>query len=189
MLEVSNIEVYDLRQSVISCRNSMRTETPDYSDDEFEKSFERAKKLAPLDGGHNNFLCGIRVSFDLKYPNYISPELQRYHFLDIVNSQSKMHKIMHMNFDKCCNKYVNEQTINNMKSLISEYNTNQCYTNFMRVISNCPQGIELFMRCSTNYLQLRNIYKQRKSHKLKEDWGAFCNFIEKLPFANDFILC
>ena len=189
MLEVSNVKVYDLEESVIACRNSMRTELPEYTVDEFTDSLVRACKLAPLDGGHNNFLSGIRVSFDLKYPNYISPELQRYHFLDIVNSASKMHKIMKMDFDKCCNKYVNEFTIYNMKALIADYNIDQSYENFMKVISNCPQGIELFMRCSTNYLQLRNIYKQRKSHKLKEDWGAFCKFIEELPYATDFILC
>ena len=36
-----------------------------------------------------NFRKGIRVSFDIKYPNYISPELQRYGFVDIVSSSSK----------------------------------------------------------------------------------------------------
>jgi len=58
----------------------------------------------------------------------------------------------------------------------------------MRLVSNCPQGIELFMRCTTNYLCLRNIYRQRKNHKLKEDWGAFCKFIEGLPYFEEFIL-
>jgi hypothetical protein len=188
MLEVKNVEVYDLEQSVISCRNSMRIELPEYTVDEFTDSLVRACKLAPLGNGHNNFLSGIRVSFDLIYPNYISPELQRYHFFDIVCSSSKMHKIMYMDFDKCCNKYVNKQTKNNMKSLILKYNESPCYENFMKVISNCPQGIELFMRCSTNYLQLRTIYSQRKNHKLKEDWSAFCKFIEELPYANELIL-
>lgn len=38
------------------------------------------------------------------------------------------------------------------------------------------------MRVSTNYLQLKTIYKQRRNHKLKEDWGAICNMIEELPY-------
>ena len=60
----------------------------------------------------------------------------------------------------------------------------------MMVLSNCPQGIELFMRCSTNYEQLATIYRQRRHHKLKEDWQeGFCkNFIETLPFAKELIL-
>lgn len=190
MLQVNNVKVYDLRESVVACRNAMRTTLPEYTEEEFQKSLERAKKLCatPDGSGHQTFLSGIRVSFDLVYPNYISPELQRYHWLDIVTSSSKMHKLVSMDFRKCCNKYVTEVTKLHMKALIEDFNKDQSYENFMRVISNCPQGIELFMRVSTNYLQLKTIYKQRKNHKLKEDWGAFCKFIEGLPYAKEFIL-
>lgn len=81
MLEVTNIKVYDLEESVIACRNAMRISPPEYTKEEFEKSLERAIKLcqSPTNSAHCNFLSGIRVSFDIKYPNYISPELQRYH--------------------------------------------------------------------------------------------------------------
>lgn len=190
MLEVRNVKVYDLEESIIACRNAMRLEVPEYTQEEFEKSLERAKKLAatPNGAGHQTFLCGIRVSFDLIYPNYISPELQRYHWVDIVTSSSKMHRLSKMDFRKCCNKYVLPETVAIMEKLVAAYNEDQSYENFMALISNCPQGIELFMRISTNYLQLKNIYNQRKSHKLKEDWGAFCKFIEELPYANDLIV-
>ena len=67
------------------------------------------------------------------------------------------------------------------------YNANKNYDNFMRMLSSCPQGIELFMRVSTKYACLRNIGIQRKNHRLKEDWGAFCDFIEKLPYFQEFI--
>lgn len=196
MLRVANVKVYDLIESVVACRNSMRLELPEYTPEEFQASLERAKKLAPMGGGHNNFLSGIRVAFDLVYPNYISPELQRYTFLKIVNSSSKMHKLVKMDMDACFNKYVTDESKEQMKRLIDAYNTlvnarageNAIYEAFMRVLSNCPLGIELFMRCTTNYLCLRNMYKQRHSHKLKEDWGAFCEFIEKLPYAQELIL-
>lgn len=191
MVTISNVKVYDLPEAVISCRNAMRLTPPEYTDEEFAKSLERAKKLckSPSNSGHANFLTGIRVSFDIKYPNYFSPELQRYHFLDIVTSASKMHRLMMMagNPD-CYNKYVAPEIIDFMKNLVDEYNNDPSYINFMKVVSNCPLGIELFMRCSTNYMQLKNIYNQRKNHKLKEDWGEFCNFIKSLPFAKDFII-
>ena len=189
MLSVDNIKVYDLRESIIACKNAMRVSPPEYTDEEFEDALRVAKKLCktPTGSGNQTFLSGIRVSFDLTYPNYVSPELQRYHWIDIVTSSSKMHRIMRMDFDKCCNKYVNQVTIDNMKNLVAEYNNNQSYENFMKVISNCPQGIELFMRISTNYLQLKTIYNQRKHHRLAEDWGEFCKFIENLPYAEDFI--
>lgn len=186
MLTVKNVKVYDLKESVIASRNALRVDLPDYSEEEFSKSFERAKKLAnaPAGSGEQTFLSGIRVSFDIIYPNYLSPELQRYHWIDIVTSSSKMHRIMKMNLDYCFNKYVTAESKNQMRELVENYNNAPCYERFMLVISNCPQGIELFMRVSTNYLQLKTIYRQRKHHKLKEDWGAFCSFIERLPYAD-----
>jgi hypothetical protein len=94
-----------------------------------------------------------------------------------------------MNMDMCFTKYVTELSKNQMKDLICKYNESPSYENFMYVLNNCPQGIELFMRCSTNYEQLATIYKQRHNHKLKEDWGAFCEMIENLPYANELIIC
>lgn len=193
MVHIENWKVYDLEESVIACRNSMRTTPPEYTKEEFEKSLQRAIKLAktPSNFGEDNFLCGIRVAFDIKYPNYFTPELQRYHFLDIVSSSSKMHRLVQMDMDSCFNEYVTAQSKEQMKRLIQNYNEDKSYENFMRVISNCPLGVELFMRCTTNYRALKTIYKQRKHHRLKEDWQiGFCkNFIEKLPYANELLIC
>ena len=191
MVEILNWSVYDLKESVIAARNAMRLIPPEYTDEEFEASLPRAIKLAntPQGSGHSTFLCGIRVAFDIKYPAYFSPELQRYHFNDIVCSSSKMHRLVNMNMDLCFNEYVTEDSKSMMKNLIQIYNRDKSYENFMRVLSNCPLGIELFMRCTTNYLALRTIYHQRKNHKLKTDWvEGFCkNFVEKLPYASEFI--
>lgn len=190
MLEISNVRVYDLKESIIASRNAMRLTPPEYTDEEFEKSLPRAIQLANTKNGsgHQTFLSGIRVSFDLKYPNYISPELQRYHWIDIVTSSSKMHRLTKMDMDVCFNEYVTQNSINQMKQLIKQYNYDPTYERFMYVISNCPQGVELFMRVSTNYLQLKTIYHQRKTHKLKEDWGNFCKEIRTLPYAQELIV-
>lgn len=191
-MKVTNVKVYDLEESVIACRNAMRLEPPQYTKEEFEASLERAKKLCQASKGevrcHANFRTGIRVSFDIEYPNYISPEMQRYHWFDIVTSSSKMHRLMQMDFDKCYNQYVTQTTINQMKQLIKAYNDNKTEENFMTVLSNCPQGIMLFMRISTNYEQLRTIYLQRKNHKLPE-WRLFCEWISTLPYAKELIIC
>lgn len=216
MLEISNTRIYDLKECVIASRNAMRLTPPEYTDQEFEKSLPRAMQLAKCGGGsgHSNFRKGIRVSFDVKYPNYISPEMQRYGFLDIVTSSSKMHRLIQMDLDVSCNEYVTEESIKEMKRHVAVYNEinnnenittwvfrlrngvvkraenrkDALYYAFMMCISNCVQGIELFMRCSTNYEQLATIYKQRRHHKLREDWGAFCDWIQDLPYANELIL-
>lgn len=222
MLEIKNVVVYDLCESIVAAGYAMLTEYDDdqAAKDAFElqkiiidgkladgfkenKHLKRALRLVKSSKNsdikcHDNFLTGIRVSFDLKYPSYITPELQRYHWIDIVTSMSKMHRIIKMDFDKCCNKYVTEETKENMKKYIAEYNDlssdgktpsgDDLYEAFMKIISNCPHGVELVMRVSTNYKQLQTIYSQRKDHRLKEDWGAFCSFIKRLPLADQLIL-
>lgn len=62
------------------------------------------------------------------------------------------------------------------------------YELYMRILSNCPQGLMKTMRVSTNYLQLKTIYLQRRHHKLKEDWGAFCEWCLTLPNFEEFCL-
>lgn len=219
MVEIDNIKVYDLRECIIASGFAMRTEKPEYTQEEFEKSLPRAMKLAKAGGGsgHSNFRKGIRVSFDIKYPQYFTPELQRYGFLDIVTSSSKMHRLINMDLDVACTKYVTENSIKELRGHIDRYNRikndeefvgasfllrsgefivtqdkkEALYYAFMMCINNCPMGLELFMRCSTNYEQLATIYRQRKNHKLKEDWvEGFCNdFICQLPYAKQLILC
>lgn len=187
MVEISNVKVYDLEESINACRNSMRI-VPDH--DSFENDLVRAKKLCynPSNSGEINFLKGIRVSMDIKYPGYFSPELQRYHFIDIISSSSKMHRLFVLGAnEESFNKYTDTRSIQILQELINRYNANKSYENFMRMLSSCPQGIELFMRISTNYACLRNIWIQRRNHRLKEDWGAFCDAIEKLPYFHDFI--
>lgn len=193
MVTLSNVVVYDLKESVIASRNAMRVAPPQYTDEEFEASMPRAVKLVQASKAgevkcHDNFLVGIRVSFDMKYPNYFTPEFQRYHFADIVTSSSKMHRLAKMDMDACFNEYVSDESKAQMNKLLAEYNEHQSYDNYMRLLSNCPLGIELFMRISTNYKQLQTIYFQRRHHKLHEDWGAFCKMIESLPFAHQLII-
>lgn len=218
MLEISNVKVYDLEETLVASGNAMRTEPVTVTSDEVEKGLKRMERLVKSSYNsdvhcHDNALTGIRVSFDVKYPQYWSLEFQRYHFADIVTSSSKMHRLCKMNISEACNKYVDKTVIERMQKFVDNYNTavnsdvedyayydneqhktvyvyghdNVVYACFMRMISNCPMGLELFMRVSTNYKQLQTIYNQRKNHRLKEDWGAFCEMIEKLPYFDELI--
>lgn len=224
MLEITNVNVYDLRESVIACRNAMRLDVPKYTDEEFEKGLERAKKLVKASNSspkvkcHDNFLTGIRVSFDLKYTQYITKQLQRYHWFDYVSSSSMMHRLTKMSANDICNKYVSKASVDQLQRDIDEYNNialienypvdgnkltfelrdgstviaetkgDALYYAYMKCISDCPMGAELFVHVSTNYKQLQTIYWQRKNHKLREDWQEFCRFVENLPYAKELIV-
>jgi hypothetical protein len=98
-----------------------------------------------------------------------------------------MHKLNVLVEKDSFNKYVDEDVINIVRKYAKAFNDNPTYENRIKLMSNCPLGLELFMRVSTNYMQLKNIYHQRKDHRLKEDWGEFCKMIESLPYFNEFI--
>jgi len=44
-----------------------------------------------------------------------------------------------------------------------------------------PDGFIQQRMVNTNYAELMNIYHQRKNHRLKEEWGAFCTWCESIP--------
>ena len=170
----------------------MSIATDGYSLD--EKDYKRAGKLgnAKAGSGHDCFLKGVIVQFDLTVPQYIWMQMERYHFADIVSSQSKMHRITKMDIKTQCNKYVSPIVIELMKGLILQYN--QVGLNeedkkeiFNKIVSNCPMGYNLTARMTSNYLQLKTIYNQRKNHKMQE-WHEVCEWMETLPRFKEFCL-
>lgn len=50
-----------------------------------------------------------------------------------------------------------------------------------------PMGKELTKVDCFSYQCLRNIYKQRRNHRLQE-WHQFCDWIKTLPFAEELII-
>jgi len=235
MLEIKNVEVFGLERALAASGNPMtlgpiytirknRNEyvnfiKPYEENDNLKSEFERGKKLgtAKASSGHDNFLSGILVQFDVKYPLYWSPEFQRYHFAQIISSQSTMHRLTtsasSKDFNGMFNEYVSPQIIDIIKIYSEQYNhlqefrlseedclywhpdeevrfsdvqfSKEVYKAFMKLRSNLPSGYEMWMTVSTNYLQLKTIYNQRKNHKLKQDWGAFCDMCLNLSLFKE----
>lgn len=137
--------------------------------------------------GHDNFLNGIIVQFDLTFSLKAWMEGERYHFLDFVSSQSTMHCITKFDIDKQCNRYVTQKAVDNLQAQVDRYNKNQTPENFLYVVYNIPTGFTLTARMTTNYRQLKTIYQQRKTHRLPE-WREFCKWIEELPYFKEIVL-
>lgn len=176
---ISNTSIYGLDNSIIASGYPKSINVS-----EAEYSIERAKKLSSCkpSSGHDCFLKGIIVQANFSAPSYWWPQFQRYHFVDIISSQSKMHCLNKFELDKSCNKYVDVQTLKILKKYISIYNENKTEDNFMKMISNVPMGFLLTARITTNYLQLKTIYLQRRNHKLPE-WRLICDWILSLPLS------
>lgn len=140
--------------------------------------------------GHDQFLTGIIVQFDLTFSNKAWVEAERYHFLDFVSSQSTMHRITKFQLDKAYNKYVDPRIIEIMKEKVEEYNrlvesgasAEKRGEKYLEILYSNPAGFQLTAGMTTNYRQLKTIYAQRKNHRLPE-WREFCKWIETLPHS------
>ena len=177
---VNNVEVFGIERSFKEAKYPMSV-MAEQCTGEYTETIGRLAK-SPKGSAHDNFLKGILVRFDLTFTVKAWIEAERYHWLEIVSSQSTMHRISRMDYDECMIEYVTENTVNEIKRLSAEYNENPTSDNYLKLLYNCPVGIRLTAGMSTNYQQLKTIYAQRKNHKLPE-WRTFCEWIRTLPYS------
>jgi len=195
MLEIKNTEVFNLERSLIASGNAMTTGPVDTRTEAvglISPHYARGMKLGTTKQGsaHDHYLRGVLVCMDMKYPLYISPELQRYHWFEIICSQSTMHRLsLAVGNGDCFNKYVDPRTIAIVEEKQKQWESDKSYQNMMELRSNLPWGFEMWMTVSVNYLQLKTMYNQRKGHRLKEDWGAFLTWCDGLPMFGELTGC
>lgn len=179
---VSNVKIYGMEDSIKASKYPMSTDASACDGVATKTVFSLAG--CEIGTGHDNFLNGIVVQFDLTLPLKVWTEVQRYHFLDFVSSQSTMHRLCKFltgeNPERCFNKNVDKCVIEHVVMLAEKYLQEPTEKNFLRMLDNNPSGFILTARMTTNYRQLKTIYKQRKNHK-RPEWRAFCKWIETLP--------
>lgn len=198
MKPITNIKIYDLPETLVASGYAMiegyseeavKGEVAqillDHMEDNLTENrhYKRAMKLtkAPLNSGHPNFLSGIIVSMDVTFTNKVYVEWQRYHFQQIITSQSTMHRLSKFDLDEAFIEYVDPIIIHHLKYLQKNYNENPTKENYLKLLYSCPSGLKLTARITTNYLQLMNMYSQRRNHRLPE-WQEFSKqLVEELP--------
>lgn len=197
MPNISNTEVHGLKRAICTAKYPKAIDIRNLTD-ELTKGIKACANCNTGEG-HDNFLKGIIVQFDLTFSNKAWVEAERYHFLDFVSSQSTMHKITKFNLQEQCNRYVDPRIIDIVQTKINEYNRlqslnlSQCASKecqamldelYLEILYNIPAGFELTAGMTTNYQQLKTIYQQRRHHLLP-DWQMFCNWCESLPLFKE----
>lgn len=192
-VKIENVKVHDIEESFKASKYPMAVDT--YSCD--ENITDTIKRLASASGGHDQFLTGIIVSFDLTCSNKMWVEAERYRFLSFVSSQSTMHRITKFNIKEQYNDYVDPRIVEIMVEKINDYNSlikthgavndEEVKRKYLEILYSNPAGFELTARLTTNYRCLKNVYFQRRNHRLPE-WREFCKWIEKLPYFKELIL-
>lgn len=177
---VDNCHVYGLEDSIKASKYPMAIDTESCTPIITDRTLLLAG--CPTGTGHDQFLTGIIVQFDLTFSIKAWVEAERYHFFDFVSSQSTMHRITRFDIAQQCNGYVDSAIVKVCEGLVEQYNDCPTPENYLKVLYNIPTGFRYTARMTTNYRQLKTIYQQRKNHRLPE-WREFCRWIESLPLS------
>lgn len=161
-----------------------------------KKDLDLAQKM--LNGGpeESKFMRQIFVSVDFTLPLYIWKEFDTYKIGTTANSCSTMHTISkkpitreNFEFDSYGDTGIEiavSRTIEACEELRKKYLETKDKRYWRALIQLLPEAWLQKRTITLNYQVLRNIYFQRRYHKLKE-WHEICTWIESLPYAKELI--
>lgn len=174
------------------------------------KDMDLAQRMIKAGTSDRKFLRQIFVSVDITAPLYWWKEADTYKIGTVANSTSTMHKlastpitidcfetddyknnlILYDNIeedkDGVYNYFVDDfakETIKHLETLRLKYLETKDKAYWKELIRWLPSSWLQTRTMTFNYEVLRNIYFQRKHHKLTE-WRQFCNWIETLPYSD-----
>lgn len=196
---VSNVNVYGFEEAVKGAKYSYAIDTNAVTSEVTKTTLSLANSKAG--SGHDQFMTGIIVQFDLTFSNKAWVEAERYKFLNFISSQSTMHRITKFDLDQAYLPYVDKRIVEIMKEKVKAYNELQAQMTsfknegkdvsemmntlnemYLEILYSNPAGFRLTAKMTTNYRALKTIYNQRKDHRLPE-WRAFCEWVKTLPHS------
>ena len=177
------------------------------------KDYTLARQLIRAGNEHAKFMRQIFVSVDITAPLYWWKEFDTYKVGTVANSTSTMHKLSATPITREVFEFddnINDIIVNQGKSINGEwelvfgdyvddivdmcenlrlkFNETADSAYWRALIQILPNAYLQTRTVTMSYANLRNIYFQRKNHKLKE-WHQFCEeWIPTLPYAKDLIL-
>jgi hypothetical protein len=167
---------------------------------------ELAQKLVLAGDEHAKFTRQILVSVDITAPILWWKEMDTYKIGTVANSTSTMHSLtsreigmgdfeFSMNPNLEITSYTiphggecglvladyQEDIIDMCENLRKKYMETKDRRYWQALIEILPESYLQTRTWTANYQVLRNIYFQRKDHKLHE-WHEFCDWIKTLPY-------
>lgn len=148
---------------------------------------------------HAKFMRQITVSVDITAPRYFWSEFDTYHF-NTKNSESTMHKLLQDkepltlgDFELSGNEIENHgivyfiHLIEKLKERYAEASPEEKNKLIRTAKILLPEGFLQKRTVTTSYAELRNMFFQRKNHKLPEWKIFFVNWVKSLPYAEELI--
>jgi len=148
---------------------------------------EVANNLAHKDGGENKFLESMCVWLDIDAPRFWWQQFDTYRVGISKQSSSTMHTMMKR--ELCQGDFeagIDQSFLDGLNQMIRD-------KDFGKLKRHLPEGFLQRRIVCTNYKQIRNMFNQRKKHKLRE-WQMFIEALVYLQhpeyvFGKDFNPC
>ena len=172
---------------------------------------ELAQRLVRAGTEHAKFMRQIEVWVDITAPLYWWKEFDTYKVGTVANSTSTMHKLAAApittemfefdNGDLILDRYTiqhggeceiiyedyYDDIVDMCENLRLKYLETHNKSYWRALVQILPSAFLQTRTVSLSYANLRNIYFQRRNHKLKE-WHLFCDWIATLPYAKELIM-
>lgn len=173
---------------------------------------ELAQRLVLAGPEHRKFMRQIFVSVDITAPIYWWKEFSTYKIGTTANSTSTMHKLTSKPITKDCFEFDNgdeleitnytiphggecglvysdyqEDIIDMCETLRQKYLETKDKRYWRALVQILPQSWLQTRTVTMTYENLRNMYFQRRGHKLIE-WSEFCDWIAQLPYGGELIM-
>lgn len=162
-----------------------------------------AQRMIKAGTSDRKFMRQILVSVDITGPLYWWKEFDTYKVGTVANSTSTMHKLASTPITLDCFELddyndrlqlIDPQMldvrvssfIEDLEQLRQLYNQTKDKQYWKELVRWLPNGWLQTRTVTMNYEILRNIYSQRKYHKLTE-WHSFCDWVKTLPYAEELI--
>jgi len=208
-MRFENTQVFGWKAAILGMRNPMMSR--DKSDSVFEimklghdpligdADMKLMQRLIKGGNEHSKFMRMIHIQVDISAPRYIWSELDTYHY-NTKNSESTMHRLLNnpepitmdmFEIDKR-NHRVMVQVIDVLEDMRTAYrNTNNGLEqlDLLQMAKKIlPEGFIQMRTVDTNYAEIRNMYFQRKNHRLPEWNTDFVKWVESLPYSKELIM-
>ena len=216
-MKFENTDVWGFQHSIRGMRNPMNSWSK--SDSYFDSNnnyiigkndMELAQKLIIAGTEHRKFIRQIFVTVDITAPLYWWKEYDTYKIGVTTNSTSTMHKLATTPIAINCFEHDDEDVemedymlttrmmfnsiINHCEKLRQKYLQTNDKRFWRALIQLLPESWLQTRTVTMNYENLRNMYFQRRNHKLNEWSGKddptkenFCGWVLSLPYAEQLI--
>ena len=195
---IETLEVAGIGSAIKGMRNPMNSWNKSDTVNNIigKNDLELGKKLVLAGAEHAKFTRQIKVWADFDMPRYFWSEMDTYKFNN-KNSCSTMHRLLHKTTEITKDLFIyDEKDSDIIESIIArlneirlEYLETKSVDLIRRAKQLLPEGFLQLRTVDTNYAELRNIFKQRRHHKLKKEWQEiFCNWVRSLPYSKELIL-